>query len=208
MVSRQLRFSLLVSSLLHLFCFAFISVVFLPRGFSLNSPTRVDFLGSILAGNIYKSELGEPKQAVFKVPAEAQINTTGFFSSVPAVLPDLEKQSMDYDQFINIDSVPLPAPFLNDTELPADSGEREVIFKPDLPEYPEWSGSQEVNSGLAVFDVYISSAGLIEQLLCVQSSGNPQLDAALTRYIRKWRFAPVDKEQNARQSIEIDLNMQ
>ncbi len=83
---------------------------------------------------------------------------------------------------------------------------RQIIFQPAFLNYPEVAIQQELKGDWAIFKIYISADGLVEQLICIQVSGNPEIDAALARYIERWRFAPVAGLQGQWQTVKISLD--
>jgi len=85
--------------------------------------------------------------------------------------------------------------------------QREIIFKPPIPEYPEVATQQELKAGFVIFKIHLSDDGLVEEAINVRSCGNPEIDAALARYIRKWRFAPVVGRKRQKETIKIDLDL-
>ncbi|MCQ9208336.1 MAG: energy transducer TonB [Omnitrophica bacterium] len=205
-ISRQLRLTLLISFFGHLFLMGFVSVVFLPKGFQRKQYSTVDFLGSILGGDV---SFKETRRALAKLPPEIDLQRQSFFYEGPEVVLPVKKKIFNPDGFIEIDnlkeSIAFAASFV---AAPEGHLEREVIFRPPVPKYPEWAESRESIGNCVVFKIYISSRGLVEAATNVQGSGNPEIDASLARYIRKWRFAPV-REQKAQvaQTVKISLDL-
>ena len=206
MVSRKLQISLLVSFVFHFLCISFVSITFLSSGYKMNRYCSVNFFGSILS-RLEPIEQFKKKDMV-KLPAEADIQRKiAPFSQKPDVSLRLKKQTLNPDEFVDIDMPKVEPPSFASLSSARPAQEREVIFKPPLPEYPEWR--QPGGRGAsAIFKIYISADGLVEQSICMQGSGNPEIDAALARYIRRWRFAPALGANFALQTVKINLDWQ
>jgi len=67
---------------------------------------------------------------------------------------------------------------------------RIVLYKPPLPEIrrldSEFSFSREV-----IIRFKVSRHGFIELPECILSSGDPEIDKAALRYVRRWQFVPI-----------------
>jgi TonB family protein len=70
---------------------------------------------------------------------------------------------------------------------------RSVIYKPELPKYPEWL--RKLGSDFEVnLKFLILPDGTIANVEKVSSSGYPEVDEIGVRYIRKWKFMPVARD--------------
>lgn len=138
-------------------------------------------------------------------PPEADIHQQGLFEGSPDIFCSVQRKIFNPDSFIDVDLQKEAPPFNASSVSERFSGQREIIFQPPLPEYPEWR-QEEFLTSFAIFKIYISSQGLVEQLVCVQASGNPEIDASLARYIGRWRFAPAPGEKGQWQTARIDLD--
>lgn len=207
MVSPELRITLLISFVFHLFCALFVSITFLPSGYKMRQYSSVIFFGSILSTPIFVEQASSSKKKdIAKLPAEADIQKSMLpFSERPGVSLLLEKEALDPDEFVDIDRLKDEPPSFTNFVSTRLTPQREIIFKPPLPQYPEWR-QQEEKGAFAIFKIYISADGLVEHSICMQGSGNPEIDAALARYIRRWRFAPVLRAKLEMQTVKINLD--
>lgn len=202
-ISRELRITLLISFLAHLLGMCLISIVFLPHGFALRGWSSVSFVGSILREPVSMQAKAQVKERdLVEFPPEAEINH--FEQKELAFLPT-EKKALNPDSFIDVDSEPqnINLAFSRDY---TGKKEREIIFQPPFVKYPEVAIQDEVKGDCAVFNVYISTSGLVEQVVNMQTSSSPEIDTALARYIEKWRFAPAPESQGQWQTIKIALD--
>lgn len=140
------------------------------------------------------------------VPPEAEIPRESHFGEKPDVSLLVEKEQLNYDTIIDVDTFAEKS-FSVTSFIPTKGSvqQREIFFQPLLPKYPEW-GEQEFKGGSIIFRIYISADGLVEQVINVQGSGNPEIDAVLARYIERWRFAPVSHKQGQWQTVKIELD--
>ncbi len=157
-------------------------------------------------------------------PLEAKFLTG--FSEKPYVSLPVKRDTLNPDSFIDVDTRQRPgfsglsseaqaevgtatqrdSSLLQNRPSPSRSGGREIIFQPPISEYPEWIDSREFKGSSVVFKIYISADGLVQEITNVQLSGNPEMDAALARYIRRWRFAPIFSLPGQWQTIKIKLD--
>ena len=231
-IGRQLRIALLVSFLWHLFCMSFVSIVFLPGGFKPRQYSSVYFLGSILRSPVLarppavlesrraglpvdKRGAGEARRMsrlykgdFVKLPPEldARMDITPFSERQRTSLP-AQRKVLNPDDFIDVDVLKEGIPsFKSFASAKRPKTPRQIIFQPAFLNYPEVAIQQELKGDWAIFKIYISADGLVEQLICIQVSGSPEIDAALARYIERWRFAPVAGLQGQWQTVKISLD--
>ena len=234
-ISRQLRIALLISFLWHLFCMSFVSIVSLPGGFKPRQYSSVYFLGSILgspvsarppallesrrAGLTVDKRGGQARRMsrlykgdFVKLPPEldARMDITPFSERQRTSLL-AQRKVLNPDDFIDVDvskeGIPYrPSPSRSGGGSGRGSEGRQIIFQPAFLNYPEVAIQQELKGDWAIFKIYISADGLVEQLICIQVSGSPEIDAALARYIERWRFAPVAGLQGQWQTVKISLD--
>ncbi|UCB57511.1 MAG: TonB family protein [Candidatus Omnitrophota bacterium] len=201
-IGRELRIALLISFLAHLLGMCLISIVFLPHGFILRGWSSVSFVGSILKGSVSVQAKAQAEGGdLVEFPPEAKIN---HFEQELVALPT-ERKMLNPDNFIDVDSEPQNIHFAFSRDYTGKK-EREIIFQPPFVKYPEVAIQDEVKGDYAVFNVYISSNGLVEQVVNMQASSNPEIDVALIRYIEKWRFVPAPESQGQWQTIKIALD--
>lgn len=213
-INRQLRITLLISFLWHLFWLSCVTIIFLPSGLKPRQYSSVHFLGSILSNSVAHVE--RPKQLPGKVktevpevefPSEALVGKISHFKQSPHPTLAVEKEILSPDDIIDVDAPKEIAPsLLSFASTEKASAQREVIFQPPFPEYPEWLGNQEFRASSAVFKIYISSQGLVQEIVNVQASGNPEIDVVLARYVKRWRFAPAQPQEGHWQTVKINLD--
>lgn len=205
-ISRQLRIALLISFFWHLFLMASVSIVFLPKGLQPKQYTSVDFFGSILRSAFEQGGLARAPLREF--PSEIDTEGQSFFYGRPGGSLLSEKEPFNPEDFIDIDVSKKSATLLASSVSREMSLQREVIFRPPIPQYPEWADSQEFMGGCVIFRIYISSQGLVQVATNIQGSGNPEIDASLARYVRKLRFAPVAGQKGAWQTVKLSLDLE
>jgi TonB family protein len=203
LINHQLKVSLLISCCWHLFCFSFFSIAFLPSGYRPNRYPTVSFSGSILKGPVFIRQPAPAKQIV-ELPLPQDLDPgRGRFSQSPDALFLPGKKQFLLNSFSDIDALEkTKTTFSSQKKV---SSQREVIFRPSFPYFPEWAGAQKEWPAFTVFEVYISADGLVEQPVCLQGSGNPEIDARLIRYISRWRFTPLGEPEYQKQTVRVDL---
>ena len=82
---------------------------------------------------------------------------------------------------------------------------RKILFRPAFPRYPEWE-LLETRGRSAKFRVFVSPQGLIEQIVAVQTTNNPEIDAVLARYVSKWRFEVQTDQAGQWQVVTVELD--
>jgi TonB family protein len=206
-ITRQLRIALLISILLHLFWASFISIVFLPHNFARRQYSCVNFLGSILPNSISSSRPVYKKHFI-ELPSEIDIQKQDFFYEMSDVSLPVGKEDFNPDSFVDVNLEEKKGPHALSFVSTKDAlPEREIIFKPPFPEYPEVAMQQELRVRFVTFKICILNDGLVQEALCIHSCGNPEIDAALARYLRKWHFAPSFSLKKQIQTIKIDLDL-
>lgn len=225
-INRQLRIALLISFLWHLFCLSSVSIIFLPVGLKQKQYCSVYFLGSILRGPISFGQIHyDNKKHFVELPLEAVDQMKGHFSGRPYTSLPLERGFLNPEGIIEVDAHLRQGPpslfeqrrispvasakeDYSGPSLKNSSQQREIIFQPSFPEYPEWIGSQEFRASPVIFKIYISGDGLVQEIINVQASGDPEIDVILARYIKRWRFAPAFSLQGQWQTVRLSLDVE
>jgi hypothetical protein len=187
---------------------SFICIVFPSHNLESRKFSPVIFLGSILQKPVVMRQTRHMAKREFsklfsKMDLQKEANC---FNQLSPISLSIERENIDPDKFIDVDKSKkrqLLLPSFAMTEYPR--AQREIIFRPTFFEYPEWS-EQEFSTVEAIFKIYISADGFVEQIINEQVSGNPEIDAALARYIAKWRFTPTFDQSGQWQIIKIDSN--
>jgi TonB family C-terminal domain len=85
---------------------------------------------------------------------------------------------------------PVPSQKETVTEKMGEGLKRAILFKPELPVYPEWA--KEIGNDFELeLKFLILPDGTVGPIEKITSSGYPELDEIGIRYIRKWRFIPI-----------------
>jgi len=152
--------------------------------------------------------LTDPRKGVVELPAEADIQAKSYFRGRPYTLLQFKKKALAADTFIDVDAPEKKMPFFGRSPvLTQEQGpKRQILFRPPFPEYPEWQHYQ-LKGNYAVFEVCVLGDGLAGQVINVKTCGNPEIDAVLARYLRKWRFAPSSEQKEQWQRIKLTLDV-
>jgi len=152
--------------------------------------------------------LRDPQKGFIELPAEADIKAKSYFNERPYTLLHFEKKALAADAFIDVDAPKEKMPFFGQGPvLTQERGlKRQILFRPSFPEYPEWQYYQ-LKGNYAVFEVCVLGDGLVGQVINVTTCGNPEIDAVLGRYLRKWRFAPSSNQKEQWQKIKLALEI-
>lgn len=187
--------------------FTGVSVVLLPKGFKLNIQPVIVFLGPILRDAPVASEGAVTSKKDFVIlPAAAELLQQSNFINMPPLLNAGNKETLDAENYIDPDTLQAPT-FTQFVAGNTPTDVRELIFRPPFPAYPEWE-QQHFKTGNVRLKAFVSSEGLVEEVVVTQASGNPEVDAALARYVRKWRFAPSGDAQGQWQRLTLRLNFE
>jgi len=205
LINRQLRIALLISFLWHLFWISSVSVVFLPATFNPHDYSRINFLGSILQEKSSTFKTLPALTKLIEIPPEANINKLSLFTTEPFTLFATEKKFLHSNLLIDIDKPEKSLPF-KEARRSSGNTNREILFRPSFPQYPEWT-QQQIKGDDAIFNIYISGQGLVQQVINVHTCGNPEIDVVLARYLRKWRFAPDTNSKPQWQKIKLTLEL-
>jgi hypothetical protein len=187
---------------------SFVCIVFPSHNLQCREFSSVIFLGSILKDPVVMRQPGYIAKREFtelfsKIDIQKEVN---YFNQRPSISLSVERKVINPDKLIDVDKSKkrqLLLPSFTTTKYP--DPQREIIFQPTFFKYLEWT-EQEFKAGGAIFKIYISADGFVEQIINEQASGNPEIDAALARYIEKWRFTPTLSQSGQWQIIKIDSN--
>lgn len=204
-VSKHLRIAFLISFIWHIFWMSSVSVIFVQTGIKPEQHAAVNFLGSILFS---VKEIPSKPERFVQLPVEAIVQKKSPFGDAPSRSLLDEKVAFNPDSIINVDDSIEQKLFAEHIAIAKDiSDKQEIIFKPKLAKYPEWKHQQFLGNPV-VFKVYVSTEGLVQEVTNLQSSGHPEIDTVLARYLKQWRFAPKGLKNNGQwQTIKLNLEL-
>ncbi len=105
------------------------------------------------------------------------------------------------DIFPSDAGLPLPSPAVGMPSFPVagdrltlygPAGERGLLHAP-LPRYPDWAREQGLEAYIEL-KLWIDSAGRINEISVLKSSGNPALDRICLETVRHWIFESAEEE--------------
>ncbi|MFH1459294.1 MAG: energy transducer TonB [Candidatus Omnitrophota bacterium] len=185
------------SVLWHLLSVQAVNIVWPDKLISHNF-TAINFLGEILEKSEYtQADLNKLNSLQKNVKTEEKL--------IPNAKPEeilfnterrqLKKESLPLSE-LSQKSVPEIVFDITDNkqflvlEKIDDKNKRSVLFKPELPEYPDWA--KEWGHYFEVeLKFLILPDGTVANVEKNTSSGYPELDEIGVRYIRKWKFVPL-----------------
>ncbi|MFH1479322.1 MAG: TonB family protein [Candidatus Omnitrophota bacterium] len=203
---KNLNICLVISASCHLFCMISISPIFLSGDIKTYS-TKISFLGSILDTVVIAKErdfsldvypLAEERDAQSE-DLKIREPKKDFFKSRPLSTEKEIPGIMGYkgeDILIHMafekDKERLRFRF-KDMLVTGNAQNRLLIYKPDIA---------DIGLPLYFFDrdyhvtvkFKISKHGLVEQPVCLVSSGSAYIDRFALRYIRGWQFTPSNED--------------
>lgn len=208
--------ALIISLAWHLLCFFMITVVVLPAGISQKRLSDIYFLGSLIEKDIvsreYKGMEGitrrrvnvriEPLLAKSKAGAGLadqvrlvdhalikDYNISGVKALVETekMLPSLQPERFDKQSIFF------------DFHIDGEAGKRKILFKPPLPgdinSYLSGQGDNLNGYYNISLDISITGKGEVLSLDTVETSGNTNVDLIMQEYIEKWKFSPLEPDQ-------------
>lgn len=227
-INRQLQTCLLFSIAGHLVCFCSVAVFFPHIGFKDNHYSTVNFLGTILTAPFAPEQ--QLADTALLLPKSKQLTAQSTNSKMESFTKKLDKKCIVHIPGSDCPArlfLPIEQTVINPANIIGPIGkdtadkdslkklsldiedspsllQREIIYQPPFPKYYELSEFKPKRN-YAIFKIYISSAGTIEEIVNIKFSGNPEMDMALARYINKWRFAPAFEQEGQWQIVKINL---
>lgn len=205
MLNKELQVALVFSFLWHAFLFSAVSLVFLPESLPLNQHPAVAFLGSILRDPLVRGPRAE-RGSLLEMPLGLDTAKSSFLGR-PVATPQVDKEALSPDDFVGDVDRQKEQVAQSFRQAPGEYSGREVIFQPSFQIYPEWQQRQP-EAGSVVLRILVSPEGLVEEVVNVRSSGDPDIDAALARYVRRWHFAPLVEQKVQWQTVTIRLDLE
>lgn len=195
------NFALGFSIVWHLLWVEMVTIVW-PAKLIRPQHAAINFLGQILEGSNQASGFVssfELKKEKMQSEAEKE---QGRENIQVAVLPEesiaAAELSVNITPEFKIDTTAAKQSIIAQ-QVNEDIEHRSVIYKPELPVYPQWVKEIDFDFGVEL-KFLILPDGTVGNVERITSSGHPELDEIGVRYIRKWKFMPLPTEmQNAGQ---------
>lgn len=215
--SRAINIALIASFVFHAALIIAVNIVVLPTKFKVRKFTSISFLGPILekraldirmankagsAATNYESdlkggrEIHDVKSEVFQVldivkkdiNARTEKRMNRAFSmpfreakDIPAAARNVKKVSRGKGMAAK-----------KDTGISGPLAAREVFYRPVKPVVPGWiSSNTPFNLELKFF---VTAQGDVKEVIPVVSSGNAEIDILGIRYLKEWKFTPLQME--------------
>ena len=208
----ELKRTTLISFFIHLLgIFIFYIRVESPIQFPLSSSSHIAFLGSLLDEKVFQmiplERIETKREKKDWVSWELLKPITTFPDNIQPseILKDmselelgtkvkLENRSGPF-YVIKTNSFVLASVQSMTIKMEGEVQKRTILYHPDLPKYPS-SIIQFPRECDVVIHFRVSPKGLIQQIERVISSGESDLDILAIRYLRQWRFAPLQTDIN------------
>lgn len=202
-----------LSLLWHLLWTILITVVVLPVEFSLKGFPVVSFLGPILEDKFFNEIMEEKPLDILPFKDEAVKVTVDLPEIVNPdnITTEVQKEKIDVSYGLNRHKE-IPAyreveldKKLYETQLIEVTGParyREILYKPILPEYPEWAEEMGMDFDIDV-RFSVSQEGEVKNVSILTSSGEPQVDLLGAAYLKRWRFVSLSKDASKKEEWGI-----
>lgn len=221
--NKRFNVAIAISALWHLFWMSIIRVGLLPTEISVAKFPAVVFLGPILEESAF--EVGIEKELTSSSSDKRRANSldsrftridlprrTDFEETVPLVQPekstilpgDISEEIKDIPKYsLGKVSVSYGKP----PEIEGPLHDRAILYKPQPPEYPDWA--EEIGLDFDVeLRLLVASDGRVQFAEPLISSGFPAIDCLGVRYMRGWRFVPLDEGKNQWGTIKLNFRLE
>lgn len=217
--SRPLKTAIAVSLLWHLIWLFVITIDMESPGNRPKLEPKIYFVGPILSDAAFNMILAE----------KPEFSTTVYRGQQSPAAPSLEPQpqAMERAEPGDLVSIPLGQSTWSSLRghLKSEKPYPEVLFRKKLqptavvrPPFPVGNGPLENRSLLSVpafpelpnrgevpwvdpeFELTVSGEGIVQEARLAVSSGDPETDRVIERYLKQWQFVP--SEESARGSVE------
>lgn len=213
---RPLKVSLLFSFAWHLICMSVISIAVMPQGLDISNFSRVSFLGPILEETIFDMMLkgeGARAEAIYSAgsapsrfidfdiePEAPKYEISGrtaaagqaadtFRGSLRNILSG-RKKIPRYSLRESVSVRHQKETFV----LEGSVHNREIFYKPEFPSIKRHIDIQDASFNMELKFV-VSPKGRVERVEPVVSSGYADIDLVGMRYMRRWLFVSLRKDQ-------------
>lgn len=222
--SRAFNITLIASFALHAILIAAVNIVILPVKFKVREFTSISFLGPILeeraldiraadkpgpAATDYENDLKDGREG-HDVKSEA-------FQALDIVKKDISVRAekrmgrafgMPFREVKdipaatrNVKKVSRGERETKDTGISGPLAAREVFYRPAKPAAPGWiSGDVPFNLELKFF---VTAQGDVKEVIPVVSSGNAEIDLLGIRYLKEWKFTPLQIEPPPKGGVSV-----
>ena len=212
---RSFAWALAISLLWHFFWFFSITITVSPKKLSPRARPRIVSLGPVLDDAIFRA----------LVQNKPQLSQTFYrhLSDYPA-LEDLKVRTIERHASGDVVSLPFGKRFINSLrgiiggdkaepayefisrltsgyseEVAGLEGEvrsRQLLSRPAEPDFPAGLDPSLRDSETEI-RFSVEPSGAVSSTAVAVSSGSPEIDLVWLRYLRKWRFAPLDSRRAA-----------
>ena len=221
--------ALILSLSWHLLCFFMVAIIIVPVGISQNKLSEIYFLGSSLDRSSIGHELqsrdgfSRRDRGVLIVKVSQDKDIKGFYPAPAEKENDTTMAKKRYYDFrkasiIRTEKV-TPSMQSNDfykepfIEISAPEGQpapREIVLRPLLSEFKMALTEAQRNNNLLSFysvdiSVSIKSDGIVESAHVINTSGVAGIDIAMTDYIKKCKFKPLEADGIQESVISVKI---
>lgn len=227
-------FALCLSVLWHLALLASVKVYVGSRDAGPPAASKVSFIGSILedrpmtasnrTGKTYPKEVPPANLGTSEIFDAQRLKAADSMKIVP--LPDTyssRSKPLGREEYSGTKDIPEKAvdkvkvaykTFQTDIEGPART--REVVYKPELPNYLSWDEGLGVdldrlgNRFTMELKFWVSPEGRVDSVERISSSGHPTVDIIGMRYLKGWQFTPLRSAgagQNQWGTVKLDFTL-
>lgn len=222
MISRNLRIALVVSIAIHIAAMSAVKII-TPEGMERIKPfTQVDFLGPILRKTAFDIMI-ENVTPLMKTDYSGEgrnLATSYLKVNAPRIEPRVFGAASYGEMFANPGSGwllpadktvpsflldnPLYGMLPDSTALLQSKGtgfSRDVVYKPEPPLLLKGLYGQQEAFSMKV-RIMVDEAGTVKLVEPLTTTGFPQIDIAVAKYVKKWMFAPKSGLENGYEWIE------
>lgn len=225
----SLSIVLVISTLWHIFLIFAVLIVILPKGFDFVKFPTVSFLGPILNEEAFRLDISSNQSQIWspykKNFHSDNLSRSDSIATAQRVFVNYEKDiitsapldsMMDKKVFYYTREFPVYKKFEKEESFAGSDNivkiegplkSRTIFFKPQLPVLPKWTESSNIEFKME-FKILVSDKGnvmLVERLI---SSGYPDIDILMSRYLSRWQFVAI--VQGTREvsygKVSIDLS--
>jgi TonB family protein len=217
--------ALIISFLWHIFCFFAFTIVIVPIAIRQKGFSDISFLGPVLDEGSFQAKIQDldphlaqqrqSRSSPFLLPAKTEgtekidisrernhfLKERPYRDSIDELL-ETEKEfppSIDEGKGLIEGRVAASAENKKDFSIEGQARDRVLIFRPPFSDY---GGPSKTYNNVRL-RVVIAADGNVKSVDIIETSGEPKTDLAAIRYVKKWKFTPLnpDKPQHDQEGI-------